>query len=55
MRNIKKEMMEVKAGKFQEWYNNLNEEELKTYKKEYEKLQLLKELRYRKNKQQNKK
>jgi len=50
MRNIKKEMMKVKVGEFQEWYDNLNEEELKIYKKEHEKLQLIKELSYKKYK-----
>ena len=40
MRNIKKEMIEVKAGDFQEWYNSLTEEELKTYREEFKKLQL---------------
>ena len=29
MRDIKKEMMKVKASKFQEWYNSLTEEEIK--------------------------
>jgi len=38
MRDIKKEMLEVKASKFQEWYNSLTEEEIKVYKKELAKL-----------------
>jgi len=44
MRNIKKEMMEIKLGDFQEWYDNLTKEELKIYKEEFEKLQLLEDI-----------
>ncbi len=38
MRDIKKEMMKIKASKFQEWYNSLTKEEIKIYKKELAKL-----------------
>ena len=44
MINIKKEMMEVKLGDFQEWYDNLTEEELKIYKEEFKKIQLLEDI-----------
>jgi hypothetical protein len=40
MRNIKKEMVKVKAGDFQEWFDGLNEEELKIYREEFSRLQL---------------
>ena len=40
MRNIKKEMMEVKAFDFQEWYDSLTKEELKIYREEFKRLQL---------------
>jgi len=40
MRNIKKEMQKIQAGDFQEWFNNLNEEELKEYREEFSRLQL---------------
>jgi len=38
MRDIKKEMLEVKGGDFSKWYNSLTKEEVKVYKKELAKL-----------------
>ncbi len=38
MRDIKKEMLEVKASKFQEWYNSLTKQEITVYKKQLAKL-----------------
>jgi hypothetical protein len=40
MRNIKNEIMEVKAGDFQEWYDILTGEELKIYREEFKRIQL---------------
>ena len=40
MRDIKKEMMEVKAGDFQKWYDSLTDEELKIYREEFKRIQL---------------
>ena len=36
---IKKEIMEVKAGDWDEYYNNLTPEELKLYREIFEELQ----------------
>ena len=40
MRNIKKEMVKIQAGDFQEWYDSLTKEELKEYREELSRLQL---------------
>lgn len=38
-RDIKKEMMEVTCGEFEDWFNNLNEEETQIYKAQMKILQ----------------
>jgi len=40
MRDIKKEMQEVKCGDFQSWYINLTSKEKEIYRKEFNKLQI---------------
>ena len=41
-RDIKKEMMEVTGGEFENWFNNLNEDEKQIYKSQMKILQQIK-------------
>ena len=38
MRNIKKEMMEIKGGEFSQWYKSLSDEEKKEYSIQFKKI-----------------